>query len=173
MRKVAKEDSTMPSIDLRVNGVSKTVQGDSERSLLFVLRDELNLTGSKYGCGEGQCGACTVMIDGVATRSCITSVGKAAGHEIITIEGLEHNGQLHPVQQAFIDHSAMQCGYCIAGMIMTGAALMKKNPHPTEQEILHAMEGNMCRCGTHPRIMEAMRRVAAPRPAMTGNGGGK
>ena len=151
----------LAEIELRVNGARRSVQGDPDRSLLAVLHDDLELTGSKYGCGEGMCGACTVLLDGQPVRSCITQLGKAVGREITTIEGLEQNGRLHPVQQAFLDAGAMQCGYCIAGMIMTGAALVKKNPRPSDQEILKAMEGNICRCGTHPRILAAMKAVAA------------
>jgi aerobic-type carbon monoxide dehydrogenase small subunit (CoxS/CutS family) len=147
----------MPEIELRVNGSPRRVQVEEQQSLLSVLRDGLQLTGSKYGCGEGMCGACTVLIDGQARRSCITLAENVKDREITTIEGLEKDGHLHPVQEAFIEASAMQCGYCIAGMIMSGAALIKKNPHPSDDEILKAMEGNMCRCGTYPRILTAMR----------------
>ncbi|MGH9803407.1 MAG: (2Fe-2S)-binding protein, partial [Blastocatellia bacterium] len=124
-----------------------------------VLRDDLDLTGTKDGCGEGQCGACTVLIDGQATRSCLTEVGTVVGKSLTTIEGLEQNGRLHPLQEAFLAEDAMQCGYCIAGMLMTGAGLLKKNPQPNEAEILHAMEGNVCRCGSHPRILAAFQAV--------------
>src|SRR6266446_6225214 len=117
--------------ELRINGVRRQIQADPERSLLSVLRDDLDLTGSKYGCGEGQCGACTVLLDGVATRSCITPVGAVGARQITTIEGLEQNGKLHPLQEAFLEMGAMQCGYCTCGMIMSGAALLRKNPHPT------------------------------------------
>jgi aerobic-type carbon monoxide dehydrogenase small subunit (CoxS/CutS family) len=146
--------------ELRVNGARHRINADSERSLLSVLREDLDLTGSKYGCGEGQCGACTVIIDGKATRSCITSVGAAAGKNVLTIEGLERNGSLHPVQQAFIEHDAMQCAYCTSGMIMAGAALLQQKANPTRTEILHAMEGNICRCGTYPRIVLAIEMAA-------------
>src|SRR5438132_768026 len=122
----------MADIDLKVNGLARRIQTDPERSLLSVLRDDLELTGAKYGCGEGQCGACTVLLDGQAVRSCITQVGKIGGRAITTVEGLEQGGKLHPVQQAFLDASAMQCGYCITGMIMSSVALLKKNPHPSE-----------------------------------------
>lgn len=145
---------------LNVNGVVHKLRADSDRSLLSVLRDDLELTGTKYGCGEGQCGACTVLIDGQATRSCVTSVGSAAGRHIVTIEGLERNGQLHPVQQAFLDHGAMQCGYCSAGMVMSSAALLARTPNPSEAEIVRYMEGNVCRCGTYPRIVAAIRQAA-------------
>src|SRR5438105_9610310 len=145
---------------LNVNGKKMAVDVDSTVALLAVLRNDLDLTGSKYGCGEGQCGACTVLIDGVAVRSCVTQVGSAAGKQITTIEGLEQNGRLHPLQQAFIEVGAMQCGYCTAGMIMSGAGLLKKNPNPTDQDILRYMEGNICRCGTYPRVVAAIHQAA-------------
>ncbi len=147
-------------VDLHINGTRRRVEVDAARSLLSVLRDDLDLTGAKYGCGEGQCGACTVLIDGRAARSCITQVSTVAGKQVTTIEGLEQNGRLHPVQEAFIEAGAMQCGYCIPGMIMSGAALLKKNPRPSAAEIKSAMEGNVCRCGTYARIVEALRRAA-------------
>src|SRR5262245_36249716 len=154
--------------ELRVNGGRFKVDADAERSLLSVLRDDLDLTGSKYGCGEGQCGACTVMIDGSAVRSCVTPLRAAAGRQITTIEGLEKNGRLHPLQEAFLEAGSMQCGYCTAGMIMSGAALLKKNPKPTRPEIVHAMQGNVCRCGVYPRILLAVemaaRRLREDRP---------
>ena len=151
----------MPKIsELLVNGNRLRVDISSDRSLLNVLRDELNLTGSKYGCGEGQCGACTVLIDGQATRSCITTVGAAVGKKITTIEGLEKSGRLHPLQQAFLDADALQCGYCTPGMIMSGVALLAKNTSPSDQEIVRVMEGNICRCGTYPRIVTAIRKAA-------------
>ncbi|HZS06726.1 MAG TPA: (2Fe-2S)-binding protein [Blastocatellia bacterium] len=158
----------MKSIELRVNGTRRRVEADADRSLLSVLRDELELTGTHYGCGEGQCGACTVLVDGQPTRSCLTQAGAVEGRQITTIEGLEQNGRLHPVQEAFLEAGAMQCGYCIPGMIMTGAGLLRKNPHPTEPEILRAMEGNICRCGTYPRILAAMRRAATGERAQKG-----
>jgi aerobic-type carbon monoxide dehydrogenase small subunit (CoxS/CutS family) len=135
--------------------------------LLSVLRDELNLTGSKYGCGEGQCGACTVLVDGQATRSCITTVGAAAGKKIATIEGLEKDGRLHPIQESFLEADALQCGYCTPGMIMSAVALLAKNTNPSEQEIVQFMQGNVCRCGTYPRIVTAIRKAAR---AMKGAG---
>jgi aerobic-type carbon monoxide dehydrogenase small subunit (CoxS/CutS family) len=144
-------------IDLLVNGVRHTVDAEPDRPLLTVLRDELELTGSKYGCGEGQCGACTVMLEDRALRSCQTKVSVAAGKRITTIEGLEEHGRLHPLQEAFLEHDAMQCGYCTPGMIVSGAALLKRNPNPSEQEIAQAMQGNVCRCGTYPRIVAAMK----------------
>jgi len=142
--------------ELHVNGTTHRVDVDSERSLLSVLRDDLDLTGSKYGCGEGECGACTVLINGKATRSCITLVGEIAAKPITTIEGLEKNGKLHPLQEAFIEADAMQCAYCTSGMIMSGVALLTKTANPSNQEILSFMQGNICRCGTHPRIVAAI-----------------
>ncbi len=151
----------MPNVfELIINSTKRKVDVDSDRSLLSVLRDDLDLTGSKYGCGEGQCGACTVLIDGKAIRSCITTVGSAAGKRITTIEGLEQHGRLHPVQQAFIDADAMQCGYCTTGMIVSAAALLAKNSDPNTEEIIRHMEGNVCRCGTYPRIVAAIHKAA-------------
>ena len=147
-------------ITLRVNGVTHQVAAEPDRNLLGVLRDELDLTGSKYGCGEGFCGACTVVIDGKAIRSCHTSLAACAGKAITTIEGLAHDGKLHPLQQAFLNVGAMQCGYCTPGMIMNGYALLKRLPAPTAEEIGHSMEGNVCRCGTYPRILEAIKQAA-------------
>jgi len=147
--------------ELQVNGAKRRVDAAAETSLLSVLRDQLDLTGSKYGCGEGQCGACTVLIDGSPRRSCITSVGAAANKQITTIEGLEQKGRLHSVQQAFLDAGALQCGYCTSGMIMTAVALLRAHPDPTEQEIAHFMEGNICRCGTYLRIVAAIRQAAS------------
>ena len=146
--------------ELRVNGARLPIQADPERSLLSVLRDDLDLTGSKYGCGEGQCGACTVLLDGAAVRSCITPVRAVAGREITTIEGLEKNGRLHPLQQAFIEAESMQCGYCTSGMILSGVALLRTNPNPARPEIVRAMQGNVCRCGTYPRILLAVQMAA-------------
>lgn len=147
-------------MELLVNGVARDVHSDPDRPLLFVLRDELNLTGSKYGCGEGQCGACTVLLDGVAVRSCLTPLRAVAGKTVDTIESLEHEGRLDPLQEAFIETDAMQCGYCTAGMIMSAVGLLAKKPHPTDAEIRAGMQGNICRCGTYPRIIEAVRMAA-------------
>ena len=147
-------------IKLHVNGAVQTVTADPQTSLLSVLRDQLDLTGTKYGCGEAQCGACTVLIDGHPRRSCITPAATAAGRQITTIEGLEQHGKLHPVQEAFLAEEAMQCAYCTSGMIMTAVAFLKSNLSPTEEEIAHAMEGNICRCGTYPRILAAIQRAA-------------
>ena len=154
--------------ELHVNGNKLRIDADTDRILLSVLRDDLDLTGSKYGCGEGQCGACTVLIDGQATRSCITKLGAAAGKKITTIEGIEKNGRLHPLQEAFLETDALQCGYCTPGMIMSSVALLSKNPNPSEQEIVRFMDGNVCRCGTYPRIVSAIRKAA-----QSMKGGGK
>jgi aerobic-type carbon monoxide dehydrogenase small subunit (CoxS/CutS family) len=145
---------------LNVNGTSRNISADSQESLLFVLRDQLGLTGSKYGCGEGQCGACTVLIDGTARRSCITRVGTVGDKKVTTIEGLATGDRLHPLQQAFLDEAAMQCAYCTSGMIMSAASLLSQNRNPSESEILDFMEGNVCRCGTYPRIVAAIQKAA-------------
>lgn len=147
------------SLKLRVNRVVSTVDVPPDTPLLWVLRDVLDLKGSKYGCGIGMCGACTVHIDGVATRSCMTSAGQAVGHEITTIEGLSADGK-HPVQVAWEDVDVAQCGYCQAGQIMTASALLQKTPHPTDAQIDEAMSGNLCRCGTYPRIRAAIHKAA-------------
>ena len=146
-------------MDLLINGVRHQVRSAGDRSLLETLRDELDLTGTKYGCGEGQCGACTVLLDGAAVRSCLTTVAAAQGKQIRTIEGLEENGRLHPVQQGFLEADAMQCGYCTAGMIMSAVGLLNKNPNPGVTEIRAALQGNVCRCGTYPRVIEAVQKA--------------
>ena len=148
-------------MQLKVNGAARPVDADPERSLLSVLRDDLQLTGSKYGCGEGKCGACTVLIDGLARHSCTARVGAVAGRAITTIEGLEDGGKLHPLQQAFLDVGAFQCAYCTPGMIMAGVGLLASHPDPSESEIIEGMQGNICRCGTYPRIVAAIRRAAS------------
>jgi aerobic-type carbon monoxide dehydrogenase small subunit (CoxS/CutS family) len=145
---------------LNVNGKKLRVDVDSETSLLSVLRNDLDLTGSKYGCGEGQCGACTVLIDGQPMRSCITLVGKVASKQITTIEGLERDGRLHPLQEAFIKADAMQCAYCTSGMIMSGVALLNETPRPSRDQIIDHMDGNVCRCGTYQRIVSAIESVS-------------
>ncbi len=150
----------MATIHLAVNGRAYTVDVDPQTSLLTVLRERLDLTGSKYGCGEGQCGACTVLIDGKAQRSCVTKVGTVSQKTITTIEGLAGGEQLHPVQEAFLDAGAMQCGYCTSGMIMSAVGLLKRNPNPNEKDIVDFMDGNICRCGTYPRIVSAIQRAA-------------
>src|SRR6202163_4153198 len=147
-------------MELAVNGTRRRVQSDPERPLLYVLRDELDLTGTKYGCGEGQCRACTVLLDGTPVRSCITPLSRAQGKQITTIEGIGQNGNLHPVQEAFIKADAMQCGYCTPGMIVGSVALLRKNPNPSEAEIVRELEGHICRCGTYPRIVTAVRMAA-------------
>ncbi len=151
------------ALSLLVNGVEHRLDVAPDQKLLYVLRDSIGLTGTKYGCGEGQCGACTVLIDGKATRSCLTPAASAAGKQITTIEGLEQNGQLHPVQEAFLKAEAFQCGYCTSGTILSAVALLTKSPHPTEQQIMASLEGNVCRCGTYPRILEAVRAAAVVR----------
>src|SRR5215813_6946079 len=155
----------MATIHLSINGNTRTVDADPQISLLTVLREYLDLTGSKYGCGEGQCGACTVLIDGKAQRSCITRVGSVADKPITTIEGLAAEDHLHPVQQAFLDEGAMQCAYCTSGMIMSAVSLLKKNPDPNAKQILDFMDGNVCRCGTYSRIVRAIQK-AAKTPAL-------
>jgi aerobic-type carbon monoxide dehydrogenase small subunit (CoxS/CutS family) len=145
---------------LAINGAEHKVDVPAEQSLLSILRDNLNLTGTKYGCGEGQCGACTVLVAGRPVRSCRTSVSSVAGKKITTIEGLEHNGRLHPVQEAFLRAEAYQCGYCTSGMIMSAVALLNQNPSPSEDAIRDFMNGNICRCCTYPRILEAVQQAA-------------
>lgn len=150
----------MATIRFTVNGKVRSVDTDLDRPLLDVLREDLGLTGTKYGCGEGQCRACTVLIDGKAVASCITPARLAQGKKIITIEGLAGSG-LHPVQQAFLDEDAMQCGYCTPGMIMRTVSLLESNPKPTEPQIIEAMNGNLCRCSGYVRVIAAVKRAAA------------
>ena len=150
----------MAAIQLAINGKSYPVDVDPQTSLLSVLREHLDLTGSKYGCGEGQCGACTVLIDGKAQRSCITPVRSVGQKKVTTIEGLAQGDHLHPVQQAFLDVGAMQCAYCTSGMIMSAVALLQKNPNPRPSEIVDFMDGNVCRCGTYLRIVSAIQQAA-------------
>ncbi len=151
----------MPAvIEIEVNGKRYPVQYDPETPLLYVLRDELGLTGSKYGCGEGQCGSCTVLLGRQPRRSCQIPVGAAAGKPITTIEGLEKHGRLHPVQQAFVDADAFQCAYCTPGMIMSSVGLLQSNANPSSAEIVQFLQGNICRCGAHPRIVEAVQQAA-------------
>ena len=145
---------------LTINGVKTPVSASGQESLLSVLRNRLNLTGTKYGCGEGQCGACTVLLDGKAVPSCSTPVSNAVGAKITTIEGLEQNGKLSPVQQAFLDEEAYQCGYCSSGMILKATALLQDLPTPTEKQIIARMNGNVCRCGTYPRIVVAVQQAS-------------
>lgn len=146
--------------ELNVNGINRPVDVDGDTSLLTVLRDHLDLTGSKYGCGEGQCGACTVLIDGFPRRSCLTHMAAIRGKQITTVEGLATNGKLHPIQQAFLEVGSFQCAYCTSGMIMTAVSLLKTKPHPSASEIAHFMQGNICRCGTYQRIIAAVQLAA-------------
>jgi aerobic-type carbon monoxide dehydrogenase small subunit (CoxS/CutS family) len=150
----------MDSVVLTVNGKQHDVTASPEQPLLWILRDHLQLTGAKYGCGEGQCGACTVLVGGKAVRSCLTPLSAAAGKEVVTIEGLSSNGTLHAVQQAFLREEAFQCGYCTSGMILSAVALINSNKNPTDEEIVRVMYGNICRCGTYPRIVAAIQDAA-------------
>ena len=147
-------------LQFRVNGRPVSLTTDDQRSLLWVLRTDLDLTGTKYGCGEGICGACTVAIDGESARSCQTSLASIAGKNVVTIEGLEQNGKLDPLQQSFADHGAFQCGFCTSGMIMNAWTFLKKNPKATRADIVQEMDGNLCRCGAHQRILAAIQEVA-------------
>jgi aerobic-type carbon monoxide dehydrogenase small subunit (CoxS/CutS family) len=148
------------TISFTLNEKPVTLRVDKERPLLWVLRIDLGLTGAKFGCGEGLCGACTVLIDDEATPACQTSVEEVAGSDVRTIEGLVKNGQLHPIQQAFVANDALQCGYCTPGMILKAYGLLASNPAPSRQEIIDGMEDNLCRCGTHVRIVEAIQTAA-------------
>jgi aerobic-type carbon monoxide dehydrogenase small subunit (CoxS/CutS family) len=147
-------------MELYINNKNYTVEGIKDESLLTVLREYLDLTGSKYGCGEGACGACTVLVDDKAVRSCTTPAASVVGKKITTIEGLEQNGKLSPVQTAFINADAFQCAYCASGMIMSAVSLLQKNASPSEQEIIKSMQGNICRCGTYPRIIKAIQEAS-------------
>jgi nicotinate dehydrogenase subunit A len=151
---------------IKVNGTVRKIDVDSQWTLLSVLRDQLDLTGTKYGCGEGQCGACTVLINGVAKRSCRTQIGLVGDNEVTTIEGLAVGEHLHPLQLAFLDEAAMQCAYCTSGMIMSATALLNSNHSPSTDDILQAMEGNICRCGTYSRIVSAIQKAAKAMPAV-------
>ena len=150
----------MSTIQLTINGRSHTIDAEPQTSLLTVLRERFDLTGSKYGCGEGQCGACTVLVDGRAQRSCITRVSTVGHKNITTIEGIATGDHLHPVQQAFLDEGAMQCAYCISGMIMSAVSLLNRNPHPSQNEIVDFMNGNICRCGVYSLIIRAIQKAA-------------
>lgn len=147
------------TITLKVNGRSHTVAAEPETALLYALRNDLKLKGARFGCGMGQCGACTVLVDGKPVQSCDFPLSAAAGKDVMTIEGLARNGKLHPLQQAFIDEQAAQCGYCATGIIMAAKALLDANPRPTDADIRSALKGNLCRCGTHHRILRAIRRA--------------
>jgi aerobic-type carbon monoxide dehydrogenase small subunit (CoxS/CutS family) len=146
--------------ELHVNGAGRAVEADPDRSLLSVLRDDLGLTGAKYGCGEGQCGACTVLVDGQRVRSCVTRVGTVEGKTVRTVEGLAAGEKLHPVQEAFLECGALQCGYCTPGMIMSAVGLLETQPEPGRDEIVRSMNGNICRCGTYTRIIAAVELAA-------------
>jgi aerobic-type carbon monoxide dehydrogenase small subunit (CoxS/CutS family) len=146
-------------LHITVNGQPHEVTASPDTPLLYVLRNDLGLNAAKYGCGLGRCGACTVHLDGVAVHACEVPVGEAGGQDIMTLEGLGAPGQLHPLQQAFLDEQAAQCGYCIPGIVMTAAALLDANPHPTDSDIQAALEGKLCRCGSHGRILRAIGRV--------------
>jgi aerobic-type carbon monoxide dehydrogenase small subunit (CoxS/CutS family) len=154
---------------LRVNGRSHAVEAEPGDSLLLILREDLSLTGAKYGCGEGECGACTVLVDGQAKRSCVTAIESAAEHQITTIEGLADGARLHAVQQAFVEVEAFQCGYCTAGMVMAAVGLLRAMPKPTEADIARRLDRNLCRCGTYHRIVRAVQlaasRMSAPTPS--------
>ncbi|MDB6055466.1 MAG: (2Fe-2S)-binding domain protein [Verrucomicrobiales bacterium] len=147
----------MPNVTkVRVNGVTRSIDADPDRPLLGVLRDDLDLIGAKFGCGEGQCGACTVLLAGTPVKSCRLKMSSLADREITTVEGLAHGDALHPVQQAFLDRDALQCGYCTCGMIMCAVALLNENPHPTRDQVVEEMNGNVCRCGAYGRIVDAV-----------------
>lgn len=155
-------EPTSIEIALRVNGQEHRIKTNPRRTLLSVLRDDLELTGAKYGCGEGQCGACTVLVEGEAVRSCLRRVEDLKGRNIVTIEGLEKDGQLHPLQQSFLENDALQCGYCTPGMIMSALALLNSNPRPDSREVAQFMQGNICRCCAYPRILRAILQVSDP-----------
>ena len=152
--------TTGEKITIRVNGTERRLEVERSRSLLSVLRTELELTGAKYGCGSGECGACTVLVDGKAVRSCVTPISQVEGRSVITIEGLASEGALPSVQQAFLETEAFQCGYCTPGMIMGAVALLRANLNPTELEIKQAMSGHLCRCGIYARVVKAIRLAA-------------
>jgi nicotinate dehydrogenase subunit A len=148
------------SLTINVNGAPRSVDAEGETPLLYVLRNDLKLKGARFGCGAGQCGACTVIVDGKAIQSCYVPVSAVVGNSITTIEGIGRDGQLHPLQQAFIQEQAAQCGYCVSGIIMSAKALLDANPRPTDADIKAALARNLCRCGTHQRILRAIRRAA-------------
>lgn len=152
----------MPNItELLVNDTKIKIDAEPEASLLSVLREQAGLTGTKYGCGEGQCGSCTVLVDGSPVRSCVTPVRAAAGKPITTVEGIEREGRLHPVQQAFLEAEAFQCAFCTSGMVVSAVGLLRQNPNPNREQIVQFMQGNICRCGTYPRITAAIQQAAA------------
>jgi aerobic-type carbon monoxide dehydrogenase small subunit (CoxS/CutS family) len=156
-----RHNGSVPAItELHVNGTIKRVEADAARSLLSVLRDDLDLTGTKFGCGEGQCAACTVLVEGQPAKACLTKVGSVAGKRIVTIEGLAAAGKLHAVQEAFLEADAMQCGWCTPGMVMGAVGLLQRFPNPTDAEIVSGMDGHICRCGTYPRVIAAIHAAA-------------
>jgi aerobic-type carbon monoxide dehydrogenase small subunit (CoxS/CutS family) len=148
------------AIAFKLNDKPVRLNVDGERPLLWVLRTDLGLTGTKFGCGEGHCGACTVLLDGVAVRSCLRKVKDVNGKEVVTIEGLAKEGKLHPIQKAFVAHDALQCGFCTPGMVLTAFGLLRTNPTPTREQIIHGMDQNLCRCGAHTRIIDAIQTAA-------------
>ena len=148
-------------VSFKLNNKPVRLNVDGDRSLLWTLRTNLGLTGTKFGCGEGHCGACTVLVDGVAVRSCLQQVKDVQGKEVVTIEGLEKDGKLHPIQKAFLEHDALQCGFCTPGMILTAFGLLRSNPRPTREQIIRGMEQNLCRCGSHTRIIDAIQVASA------------
>jgi len=148
------------AVRFTLNGKPIALTVDSDRALLWVLRTDLELTGTKYGCGAGLCGACTVLVDDKAVRSCSVPVKQVQGKAVTTVEGLARNGKLHPLQKAFMEHDALQCGYCTSGMILAAYSLLRANPRPSDSEIVEGMEGNLCRCGAHKRIIEAIQAAA-------------
>lgn len=154
------------TIQFTLNGRATTLAGDAQRTLLNALRHELHLTGTKYGCGSGLCGACTVLVGGRPVRACLTELARVEGQEVLTIEGMGGAGRLHPLQQAFLEHGAFQCGYCTPGMLLAALALLRAHPHPTRQQIVTELDGQLCRCGAHQRIVAAIESVA-------GHGGGR
>jgi aerobic-type carbon monoxide dehydrogenase small subunit (CoxS/CutS family) len=149
------------SISFKLNDKPVRLNVDGDRTLLWVLRTDVGLTGTKFGCGEGHCGACTVLVDGVAVRSCLRKVKEVKDKEVVTIEGLEKNGKVHPLQKAFMDHDALQCGFCTPGMVLTAFGLLRTNPSPSREQIIRGMEQNLCRCGAHTRIIDAIQTAAA------------
>jgi aerobic-type carbon monoxide dehydrogenase small subunit (CoxS/CutS family) len=149
------------SISFKLNDKPVRLNVDGDRTLLWVLRTDVGLTGTKFGCGEGHCGACTVLVDGVAVRSCLRKVKEVKDKEVVTIEGLEKDGKVHPLQKAFMDHDALQCGFCTPGMVLTAFGLLRMNPSPTREQIIRGMEQNLCRCGAHTRIIDAIQTAAA------------
>lgn len=151
----------MPELlSFRLNGQPVQLDIDPDRTLLWVLRTELGLTGTKFGCGANQCGTCTILVDGEAVRSCSETIGSVRGRDVVTIEGLERGGVLHPLQEAFMAHDALQCGFCTPGMILTAHALLRRNPQPSREQVVEGMNQNLCRCGAHPRIVDAILEAA-------------